>query len=217
MPTAFQNQQIGELYVSYTVRLSKPRLFAVLGSAIPECRWYIGGSLGGATISPARIMGTPAITAAMQQNPLPIVFDNSVDNTVTFTFPDFLTGRFEIQLQAEVGGMGGTFVQSITPGGSVTLVSDMLACQNGSGTTPSYATVINNTSYACCIVHVDVAPIVAGSDNTLTIVTNMNAVTSSASNNCQVIVRQINPSLATGSSTAVPLYVNSNNQVVTVP
>ena len=122
LPSAFQNQQIGELYISYTVKLTKPRLFAALGSAIPECRWFIGGSLGGTSITAARIMGTPAITASMQQNPLNILFDNSVDNIVKFTFPDFLTGRFEVQLNAEVGGMGGAFINSISVGGSVSLV-----------------------------------------------------------------------------------------------
>ena len=188
-----------------------------MGSAIPECRWYAGGSLGGTSITAARPCGTPAVTASMQQNPLPILFNNATDNLLKFTFPDFLTGRFEIQVNLEIGGMSGSLVSSIAATGSISLVDDMLAVSNGSGTSPSYLNVVQNTSFATIVIHVDVAPIVAGSDNTLSITTALAGVTSSASNNAQIIVRQINPSLATGSSTAVPLYVNSNNQVVTVP
>lgn len=217
LPSSFQNQQIGELYVTYTVKLTKPRLFSALGSAIPECRWYAGGSLGGTSISAVRPCGTPAVTASMQQNPIPILFNNDTDNLLKFTFPDFLTGRFEIQVNLEIGGMAGAIVSSIAATGSVSLVNDMLAVQNGSGTAPSYMNVVQNTSFATITIHVDVAPIVAGSDNTFSITTALTGVTSSANNSAQIIVRQINPSLATGSSSDVPLYVNSNNQVVSVP
>ena len=218
LPSAFQNQQIGELYVSYTVKLTKPRLFSALGSAIPECRWYAGGSLGGASITYLRPCGTPAVTAAMQQNPINIQFDNSVDNQLSFLFPDFLTGRFEVQINLEtIGGMGGQFISNYATGGSVSLVSDMLAAQTGTTTAPSYASCIQNNSFVTTLIHIDVAPIVSGVNNTLTLTTALTSLTTSANNSCQIVIRQINPSLATGSSTVVPLYVNSNNQVVTVP
>jgi hypothetical protein len=93
----------------------------------------------------------------------------------------------------------------------------MLAVQNGSGTAPSYASCIQNGSFITTIIHIDVAPIVAGVDNTLTLTTALTALTQSALNSAQIVIRQINPSLSTGSSTVLPLYVNSNNQVVTVP
>lgn len=38
-PAAFNNQQIGELWVTYTVKLTKPRLFTSIGAVIPESRW----------------------------------------------------------------------------------------------------------------------------------------------------------------------------------
>lgn len=40
-PAVLSNKVIGELYVSYTVRLSKPRLFAALGLSIPQDQFLV--------------------------------------------------------------------------------------------------------------------------------------------------------------------------------
>lgn len=45
-PSAFNNQQIGELWVTYTVKLTKPRLFTALGGNILEQRFLSTGSEG---------------------------------------------------------------------------------------------------------------------------------------------------------------------------
>ena len=40
-PAVLSNKVIGELYVSYTVKLSKPRLFAALGLSIPQDQFLV--------------------------------------------------------------------------------------------------------------------------------------------------------------------------------
>ena len=104
VPSAFQNQQVGELWVYYTVKLDKPRMFSNLAAGVPENRWV---SNGGETIT--ALMGTNLLR--MQQNSMGVSLTQATNaaNTcdLTMTFPDFITGVVEVQLFVEGTNLSG--------------------------------------------------------------------------------------------------------------
>jgi len=177
IPSQFQNQQVGELWVSYTVKLGKPKLAVSLGRTIAEDRFI---SNGGETST--SLLGTQLLK--LTQSNINTVWSESVSGTavtLTCTFPNFLTGRYEIQVR-HVGSK--TNPSAPTVGGNVSLVSDMWAISSylsywfSSGTAP------------VMIVHVDVSPATAGVDNTLSI--EFDGIVAGATN---IEVIQYNPDL----------------------
>jgi len=108
IPTPFQNQQVGELWVYYKVKLSKPKLFAALGNGHSSSRYVSGGSE-----TNIAIMGTSILSAL--NNVIPFSLKNSTTTVetiggVSYTpttkgirveFPASVSGVFDIILQLE--------------------------------------------------------------------------------------------------------------------
>jgi len=213
VPSQFFNQQVGELFVYYTVKLDKPRMFSNLGAGIVENRYV---SCGGETFS--NLLGTNRLS--MQQNYLPLGITQTTNN-IKITFPDFLTGVFDIQLSIEGGtampggiALTGFLIGALpTVTGNVSLFYDMYGGDVVTSDAPSYTTFALSGSHGVAVVRVKVEPVTAGIDNTITITTSLSAGTV---NQSQLIVRQTNPALFTSSSVAVPVYINSVG-VVTSP
>lgn len=204
IPSAFYNLQIGELWVSYTVKLRKPRLFSSLGCLIPENRWC-----SNAAPTLTNLLSTSPLY--MQQNTLNIGMVQTTNN-LTFTFPDFTTGVFEFQFLADSSNGFTTTNASVTTGGNVALYYDLLGTSTGTGNTPHSIAWCSSGYQLIFICRLRVNPVVGNTDNTLTF-TLTGTVTMLQS---QVIIRQVNPTLGASASNSLPIYVTNQGQVTAV-
>lgn len=279
LPTAFRNQQIGELWVTYTVKLTKPRLFAALGglgqefrltasiadvnNSIPGTQTTAGsGPLGalagtyvqngpsqnnvtnpwsglvanaalypGAGTTWKEITGTTAVLT-MQQSAIPIRVEQSsqqsgnninqpIVNAIRITFPDFVTGVYEIQMFMEGTDLA-LNSSNVIGSGSVTPYRDLTPTRQSSTAASFWQNVVQGSTYSVWIIRVRVAPITAGDDNQLILVTqwsinNPQGTFTGQTCNTQLIVRQVNPFLGRNTATPLPYYLNSAGTIVEPP
>lgn len=213
LPSTFFNQQIGELWVTYTVKLTKPRVMAAMAGNVAEYR--VTSTPGTETL--ANPLASPLF---MQQSVIPMGFAQYNDGSAAasglttgqfkLTFPDFATGLYEIQIFVEGSGLTWTLLNTLF-GGQITLWSDMYGWGSTSSDSPSYYISQTGGGSGIFITRVFVQPSVGGTDNTCTV----NMVASAGTiNQVQVVVRQCNPTLAQSNSINVPLYVNASGTVV---
>lgn len=210
VPSAFQNQQIGELWVYYTVRLDKPRLFTGLGNAIPENRWL---SAGGETAT--NIFGTNVLT--MQQNHMNIVLSFPNSYTYRLTLPDFLTGVFELLLTADGSSLAG-YLPNISSTGSITNWADFyggigLADGGAALDNPTAMSFMSNSQQIQLLYRFAIAPSVSGVDNTITISTG---TLTGSPNQAALYIRQVNGTLGQSPSKPQPVFINSVGVPVTI-
>lgn len=260
LPSAFFNQAIGELWVTYKVRLMKPRLYSGVGGAIQECRFV--------NIPSTNLLSTNLFAAGiapMQQNSFPITLANSpLDGTsytnvfsqavlptaslqttagaaVTLaqtgyvvTFPDYLSGLFELSLYVEgeraisyadpaisiLGPGNGTFVE----------YADMYAWGQGIPTPATLSTIDSPTYFNCaCTSKLSssssitngiifqfrffLRPALGGSDNRLQI--NIPQYRDNGGTDpqqiyqWQLIIRSQNANFAQSNTNYTPLYINN--------
>ncbi|QMW68859.1 capsid protein [Crucivirus-402] len=268
IPSAFQNQQIGELWVTYTVKLMKPKLSVSIGLAIPESRYVSSGAeqiaqpegngwlpnqANSIPIAIAATVSTALSTTATQSGttvtlssgttttndirPGDTVFLGielhvisvsgsstfvvnrsqtvatasaltSRRNTMAITFPDFLTGSFEIQLMFDCDANTGAGI-SATFAGSTSARNDMFGVFLGSGDLPSYCVAAGDHSQSLMIWHVDVQPIVAGADNIVSL-RYTNTAGSPTLTQSYFTVKQCNPAIKNN-------YINSQGVVIAAP
>lgn len=213
-PSAWYNQQVGELWCTYKVKLTKPKLYAALASNVQEWRAVSNGSE-----STTALMGTSPLY--MQQNAFPVSLVQTSGGanlcTLTFTLPDSFTGLLEFQINMEGTGFTTGSFNSCTVGGNVVKWKDMLGTvitANDSPTDNCYAVMSNQYML---IQRVNVTPVVAGVDNTVVFAFTFNSgVTITQSS----IVLRMCPTVYANSPTSttdnLPLYVNSVG-VVTSP
>lgn len=211
IPSAFFNQQIGELWVTYTVKLSKPRLFSALACTVLENRWV---SNGGETNT--NVFGSSTALLSMQQNALPIALSFPASSQYTLSFPDFLTGVYEVQFLVEAAAGFGTVTASVALGGNVVQWNDLYATGSPSSDAPSNSVIAgggagNNSTNIVYLGRFSIAPVTGAIDNTVTITLS---IASGTVTQAQLIVRQCNPVLGQSPGTAVPYYVNSSGTVV---
>lgn len=177
----FNNQQVGELWVSYSVKLSKPKLAVSLGRTIQEDRFIANGGT-----SNTSILGTQLLK--LKQNNIGVELSETSSGSgsvnVKFTFPNFLTGVFEIivfkQGDATTSGVS-------TYAGNVSAVDDYAI--GGSYESGFAAGSLGVNSMV--LRRVQVRPATAGVDNTVTL-----PFTAVTSGNCSVTVRRYNPDIS---------------------
>lgn len=256
IPQAFYNQQIGELWVSYTVKLTKPRLFTSVGSNIPESRyitaqttnWTMATATGGLLGNSSNNIGTLVLNAdgtvnttsttwtqatdsayllSMQQNFIPVTISMSsragvatTTNAATalkFTFPDFLTGVYEIAILVEGTGLATYTALAWTTEGSAAAFNDMTPSP-GAQAISSNNWYGANSSFFTLNMRVALNPITQGVDNNVYLAWQCAslAVSTSVVSVTQIIIRQCNPNLIQSPTNPLPLYV-SNLGVVTQP
>lgn len=111
IPSQFINQQIGQLWVSYTVELRKPKLTSAKGFAIPRFYYTLPGysTVSGygerPTISPFALAGTNdqirsfGLFGAQNSIPIQLSADASpgANGAVFLTFPAWYSGNVEIK------------------------------------------------------------------------------------------------------------------------
>jgi len=170
-PAGFANQAIGELWVSYTVVLRKPKFFTARGLGISQDIYVSGGDE-----STTRFMGTQNSLLSGQQNNIGSMLTIG-SNSIVITFPAAYAGYLEVRLASDglttIGGSVG-----INTGGTTTTVQDIYG-SNLNGATDTPANFVSNTLNAIptggqlvYVCHINITPAIGNTDNTLTITTS---------------------------------------------
>jgi len=97
IPMGFENQQIGEMWVYYTIRLQKPRLFSAVYRNLAFDQFMTRTGSNFPFSNPLGYSASDLIHGT--QNSLNIAVSNNSSASylgLTFTFPAFMTGTYEI-------------------------------------------------------------------------------------------------------------------------
>lgn len=225
LPVAYAGQAIGELWVSYTVKLAKPKFAVSRGSAIERDIFVSGGGE-----SATSTFGTPALILQGQQNGLGCTLLTTVANELTLTFPPEYAGTVEVILLIEGGASTNASAFDIPDVfGNVALINDIYSA---SGSTPAdgdgpfaytWSRQAGGTTGATTnswihIVHVRVSPSTAGASNRLRLNTRMTSGGTQAS----LDVHEYNAAFSTralgigpiGARSDAPILINAGGQQV---
>ena len=203
-PSTLNAQQLGELWVSYTVRLRKPKSFFNKGLGLLRDEFQTTADTG--------VNNVLGITNAAAQLPTPVAraYSNNLgttwlrvggqDNKYRVTFPDNLSGLIEIVLKftssdntkpnnLTVLGVDGTTYGAT---GNVKLIEDIWACADAADT-PASVDFINNNNEFVSMVKVFVTPSTAGARNTIVLQLTGHSGTASNIRNAYLSFTMINP------------------------
>lgn len=182
IPAAMASGTLGELYVNYTICLRKPKFFTGRGLGLTRYMEVIDAS-SGATMSASRPFGGDGEELTAKQNNLKIA-SVKTNNTLNLTFPAYYGGRLRVQLIIEgtsITSSGQPFL--LSAGGNVSFVPDIFAGASHTTDSPSSSVMSPSTPSGSsvnrmfCILSINVEPATNATDNTLTIVTQLNGGT----------------------------------------
>ena len=222
-PTSFQNKQVGELWVTYTVHLDKPKIFSAAAGNVSQ---YRAVSVAGTETS-SLVFGTGPHTCI--QNSLAMLCVNGTNGAGTaagafLTFPASANGTFEIKFFFDAGIPGNMQVSAwnaanFITGGNVRLWNDIYASNPGgdgaggvSWPTATVAAGTVNYSNFCVVIRVKVTAATAGINNTVQIYPLL--VAGALSAQTYIEVTEVTPFFAQNSSTDVGLYQNQQGVIV---
>jgi len=179
----YANVSLGELWVSYTILLRKPKFFTALGLGITKdifCSFGtetfqqpFGSDLTSAPLS------VPKNLLLGQQNNLGSLLQNlsAATSQIKLTFPATYRGYLKIMLAIEGTTMTGSGVNTLTPTGQVTLISDLYASSvldaPPAPDAPKAILYSFSATQVLYIIHVKCNIAIGGVDNTLTILTGI--------------------------------------------
>lgn len=226
--SAYNNQSIGELWVSYTVKLRKSKFFTALGLGISKDIYV---SSGAESFTNPFGLGANSLSLKGQQNNIGILLTNPAANSTMLTFPAAYKGRLQILFTVAPAINAGLAIPYTncslgTPllTGNVSFVSDLYGNANSTtaevGDFPAAGVVCCSVTLGLIyILHINVEVATGGTDNTLTIVTNLTAATGAPSQ-AYLDVSEYNSGFsykATGLGTSeAPVWLNSSG-VVSIP
>lgn len=221
-PTAFANQSLGELWVSYTVKLRKPKFFSSRGLNISRDVFVSGGSE-----SVNFPFGTQALLLRAMCNNINTQLtlgDLSLSSTsaganyalMNLTFPADYAGVIEIRMSIEGTGLASNF--SMSPVGQIVDYADMYGANDGGGLdVPSNTLYANSGTSVVYIKRYRITPAVNGVNNMIIFTKGTWAATTITQASMEI--KEINSGFSykyanIGQSDA-PILVN-NSGVVTV-
>jgi hypothetical protein len=201
IPSAFFNQQVGELWVHYKVKLTKPKLSSSLGNSATVYRAVSKGSE-----TAALPMGDNVLTAISNNLPMGL---SQITKGIVLTFPATASGVYEIKVMLEgtVLAVGGSVGAIAT--GNVVSFSDIYG-SGAAGDSPAFQLHIVNTTNAIAVVRVACKAATGGTNNTLTIYPIGDTGTATTVTQCSVEVYECGNQLATSNTIASPLYINAS-------
>jgi hypothetical protein len=164
-PAAYVDQSLGELWVTYTVELRKPKFYANRGLGISQDIFVSGAG----SETSALWMGTNAALLQGQQNNIGVRL--TLDpNLITFTFPASYAGFLEIKLVSEGLVTISNWLGAQTFFGNVAGVADLYA-SGGFPADPPDSFQAGNTAAialggkAMYIIHLQIGIATNGTDN----------------------------------------------------
>jgi len=211
-PTQLANYSLGELWVSYTVKLRKPKFFTGRGLGISRDIWVTNGLE--ATTNP--FSGAPSSMLKAMCNNIGTALSSTGANT-TITFPAAYAGVVAILIRAEGTNFNVNPNGGVTLGGNVSSYKDMYASGTTSSDAPDYSGGTFSTTGYFGEFHVRVIPASGGVDNTFTIAWN---ATTAAASQATIEIKEINSGFsyryANLGANDAPILINSSGTVVTV-
>lgn len=221
VPAAFKDSQIGELWVTYTVKLTKPRMYASIGGLIQE--WRCANSVN--SVAPVTApFGVLSDLSVMLQSSLAMRFVQNttaagvpINNQYILTFPDHVGGLFRVVLRYEglntapmtvvAGNMqiGSAVINGVTVTSNIQEYPDMLV-GGAAGDAPTTAMQGGSGTVWIMEYHYRVQPSVGGLDNYLII--SAPSVTAGTLTMATLDVSEMNPFLASPTQD-LPTYVNA--------
>jgi len=201
IPSAFFNQQVGELWCHYKVKLDKPRLFTAQAASVAEFRCV---STPGSEAY-ANPLGVPLFAVG---NSLSMLITQAA-GVITFTFPAGINGIFEIQNNFRGTGITGSGIVGVT--GNVTLFNDMYAVNSSGNDSPAWGCNVTDGNAYTSTIHVRVKAATGGVNNTFTL-KPFAIATTVVQGAC--IIREISPFMATNNSIDNSTYVNSAGAII---
>ena len=141
-PQTLSNKVIGELYVSYTVVLRKPRLYSTLGLAIQQDQFYIQG-IQSAIVNGAVEIATVSPVGSAVTNSLGCALSTDKSGGTAFlnvTLPSSLSGAIELiwtndKATTDLNGIVQPYLISV--GGNVELARDLATGSRFGGVNPA--------------------------------------------------------------------------------
>jgi hypothetical protein len=186
-PAGFQNNPIGELWVHYTVRLRKPKLFASLGFDIDKDEWLTGYVSGNTTTGANLFGGTSGNVYANQQNNIGCAVSKTA-TSVTITFPASLTGSFKITLYQQLVATSSAALNApnYASTGNVALINDLF--QNQSMNSTSVPSGGGTGTNIVSVFDVFLTTATGGTNNSVTLTSTSSTMTTAT--RAQLIVQQ---------------------------
>jgi hypothetical protein len=245
-PSSYANQVLGELWVSYTIKLRKPKLFTGLGLGISR-DVFVGNGYDGVVLDPSQAgqrawFGLNPLRG--QQNnigckiTIPKLEDNAAEDGFKITFPASYNGYLRIQyffrapaIDFQSGPLWwltdtntGTGYQPLITG-NVEMTKDLYATYNGwdPATQAPYPGSLIQCVFkdiAIMMCHVRVQPATNGIDNTIWFNTVQTNYSSGQIIQTQLDISEYNSGFsfraANVSTSEAPILVNSSG-TVTLP
>lgn len=172
-PTGYANQAIGELWVSYTVKLAKPKFSVARGLGIGRDLFVSGGSESNS--SPLGAL-TSLLSGQMNSIGCSVSYPATPDGRIGVAIPPEYAGTLEVKFFWEVSA-GGTepITRDLVFTGNVSGLVDMYAA-GAAGDTPAYASTPaaqagGVVTRGCAVWHIRVSPSTGGILNSFTIAT----------------------------------------------
>lgn len=167
MPAGYAGQSLGELWVSYTVKLKTPKFYGARGYAIQRDIFVCGDGTSAPSIN--AVMGVAAGLLTGQQNSINCSLDLTIANTIGIKFPSQYAGYTCIKLRLERLTSTASPTNSISFTGNVRSVRDMYAATGSdSARVPNYfcasGGVITNAAYMLEL-HVFITPQTSATPN----------------------------------------------------
>ncbi len=214
-PVPFYNAQIGELWVYYKVKLSKPKLATSLQSNLQQFKQLsnVDTTFNGIVTNwwpiPYRAYANSfqvAISQTVAPDPL---------SGFKITFPAAMSGVFEIKVLSEgtTKSGGGLNVGTLT--GQVSLWNDLYSTAYGAGDAPAAVSSCIQTNSLTLVVRVKLQSSVGNVDNSIIVYPLGTTGTAATVTSTYMEITEIGSSMAQSTSVAAPIWVNSSGQYVT--
>lgn len=229
VPTELRNQALGELWVSYTVELRKPKFYSARGLNISQDIFVASNT----SYAPKLLLGTDTTRLSGQQNNIGCLVQSVTSgssDSLVITFPHHYTGYVSIRYTAEQGdatanpnGMVGWFTNgetqwTIATGCNITTIADIYGSGDSSTPNPSYACSGAQTSKGISVAHFLIGAANPGKDNVITFKPTSNVNFCAAQS--ELLIAEFNGGFSSkfqGSGTSdAPVLVNSAGTVITV-
>jgi hypothetical protein len=172
----YANVSLGELWVSYTVLLRKPKFFVALGLGITKDIFVSNGNetiaapFGSVLTTTGLIVPTTLLLG--QQNNLGSLLQNSAGNKITITFPASYRGYLKVLFTIDGTGLTTSNSVDATVTGNVATIKDIYGSSLASSVnddSPQIGTYSCSALQMIYFLHVKCSIATGGLNNTLTI------------------------------------------------
>ena len=212
-PTGFQNQAIGEMWVSYTVILRKPKFFVARGLGVSQDIFVNTAPTDGGTL-----FGPVASLLNAVENNIGCKL-NVGSNSFGILFPAGYSGQLEIKIYMEATGgsawnNSGLPIESIVLSGNVSGVKDIYGADGVNSTDLPTDRIVNmnhTTGSMVAIIHVKVTQATGGAENVMSFFCN--SQTAGIKNLTSCYISEYNGGFGNKTNPATILQ-NSSGQIV---